>query len=207
MSCSAARLVLTFMALLAWSLQAEPASAQAPGSQVSIRSPQTGEALQGQVTITGTSDVAGFVSAEVSFAYANDPTDTWFLIAASSRPVRDGTLAIWDTTTITDGLYTLRLRVTLADGSYVDVTVPDLRVRNYTPVETDTPTLVPLQATPISEVTITATPFPTPTALPPNPAALSQSRIYASLGYGVVGAFLFFLILGMWIWARGKSKT
>lgn len=195
------------MALLAWSLQAEPASAQAPGSQVSIRSPQTGEALQGQVTITGTSDVAGFVSAEVSFAYANDPTDTWFLIAASSRPVRDGTLAIWDTTTITDGLYTLRLRVTLADGSYVDVTVPDLRVRNYTPVETDTPTLVPLQATPISEVTITATPFPTPTALPPNPAALSQSRIYASLGYGVVGAFLFFLILGMWIWARGKSKT
>jgi len=207
MSRPAARLVLTFVALLlAWSLRAEPASAQAPGSQVSIRSPQAGEALQGQVTITGNSNVAGFVLVEVSFSYANDPTNTWFLITSSSQPVAQGTLAVWDTTTITDGLYTLRLRVTLADGSYVDVTVLDLRVRNYTPVETDTPTPVPLQATPVPEATTTATPFPTPTALPPNPAALSQSRIYASLGYGVVGACLFFLLLGVWAWAR-RSKT
>jgi len=204
---TAARLALTFLALLAFSLRAEPVSAQAPGSQVSIRSPQAGEALWGQVTITGSSDVAGFVSAEVSFSYANDPTGTWFLIAASSQPARDGTLAVWDTTTITDGLYTLRLRVMLADGSYVDVTVPDLRVRNYTPVETSTPTVAPLQATPIAASTVTPTPFPTPTALPPNPAALSQSSIYASLGYGVVGAFLVLLIFGVYAWARRQSKT
>jgi hypothetical protein len=200
----AVRLMLIFLAWLAWSLRAEPASAQAPGSQVSIRSPQVGEALQGQVTITGTSDVAGFVSAEVSFSYTNDPTGTWFLIAARSQPVAQGTLAVWDTTTITDGLYTLRLRVTLGDDSHVDATIPDLRVRNYTPVETSTPTVVPVQATPIPNDTATATPFPTPTALPPNPAALSQSGIYASLGYGVVGALLFFLIIGLFAWARRR---
>ncbi|OIO90514.1 MAG: hypothetical protein AUK02_01065 [Anaerolineae bacterium CG2_30_58_95] len=201
------RLLLIFLALLAWSLRAEPALAQALSSQVSIRSPQAGEALQGQVTITGNSNVAGFVSAEVSFSYTNDPTGAWFLIAASDQPVAQGTLAVWDTTTITDGLYTLRLRVTLADGDFVDAIAPDLRVRNYTLVETSTPTAAPLQATPVPEATATATPYLTPTALPPNPAALSQSRIYASLGYGVVGALLFFLIFGVYAWARRHSKT
>ena len=199
------RLLLIFLAVLSRSLQAEPASAQAPGSQVSIRSPQAGEALQGQVTITGNSGVAGFVSAEVSFSYANDPTGTWFTITTSNQPVTQGTLAVWDTMTITDGIYTLRLRVTLADGNYVDVSVPDLRVRNYIPIETNSPTVALVQATPPPNATAMATPYPTPTALPPNPAALSPSSIYASLGYGVVGALLFFLMFSVYTWAR-RSK-
>jgi hypothetical protein len=194
----AVHLLLIFMALLAWSLRAEPVSAQVPSSQVSIRSPQAGEALQGQVMITGNSDIAGFVSTEVSFSYANDPTGTWFLIAASNQPMAQGTLAVWDTTTITDGLYTLRLRVMLADGNFLDAIVPDLRVRNYTPVETDTSTIAPLQTTPIPNATSTATPFPTPTALPPNPAALSPSSIYASLGYGAFIVAALFLLYGLY---------
>jgi hypothetical protein len=199
----AVRLLLIFLALLAWSLQAEPALAQAPGSQVSIRSPLVGEALQGQVTITGSSNAAGFASAEVSFAYANDPTGTWFLITSSGQPVAQGTLAAWDTMTITDGLYTLRLRVKLGNGSYVDAIVPDLRVRNYTPLETSTPTAAPLQATPVTNATATATPYPTPTVLPPNPAALSPSSIYASLGYGALIVAALFLLFGLYARLRG----
>jgi len=203
MSRSAVRLLLVFLTFLAWSLWAEPASAQVPGSQVSIRSPQAGEALQGQVTITGNSDVAGFVSVEVSFSYANDPTGTSFLIAVSSQPVAQGALAVWDTTTVTDGLYTLRLRVTLADGSYVDVTVPDLRVRNYTPVETSTPTAAPVHATPVLNAIATVTPYPTPTSLPSNPVALSPSRIYTSLGYGALIVASLFLLFGLYARLRG----
>jgi len=203
MSRSAVSLLLVFLTFLAWLLWAEPASAQVPGSQVSIRSPQAGEALQGQVTITGNSDVTGFVSVEVSFSYANDPTGTSFLIAVSSQPVAQGALAVWDTTTVTDGLYTLRLRVTLADGSYVDVTVPDLRVRNYTPVETSTPTAAPVHATPVLNAIATVTPYPTPTSLPSNPVALSPSRIYTSLGYGALIVASLFLLFGLYARLRG----
>jgi hypothetical protein len=153
--------------------------------------------------------VPGFVSAEISFAYADNPTDTWFQIAVNSQPVIAGNLASWDTTTITDGTYCLRLRVYLSDGTFLDVIVPDLRVRNYTPVETITPapTLTPT-ATPQVEFTATllptttptatpspiATPFPTPTALPVNPAALTPQDIYASIGSGAVVAMILFFI-------------
>jgi hypothetical protein len=207
MSRPAVRLLTILLALLAWSLRAGPVSAQAPGSQVSILSPQAGGVLQGQVTITGNNNITGFVSAEISFGYTHDPTDTWFLIASSSQPVTQGTLAVWDTTTITDGLYALRLRVRLGDGSYVDAIVPDLRVRNYTPVETNTPTAVLLESTPVPNATATATPYPTPTALPPNPAALTPINVYTSFGYGVAGVLLFFLIIGVYAWARRQSKT
>ena len=203
MSRPVVRFLVVLLLLLTWLTRASPVSAQAPGSLVSIRSPQAGEALQGQVTITGSSNVAGFASAEVSFAYANDPTGTWFLITSSGLPVAQGTLAVWDTMTITDGLYTLRLRVKLDVGSYVDAIVPALRVRNYTPVETSTPTAAPLQATPVTNATATATPYPTPTALPPNPAALSPSNIYTSLGYGALVVAALFLLFGLYTRLRG----
>lgn len=187
--------------LLTGSLQTGSMAAQATGSEVSLRSPQAGEVLQGQVTITGDSDITGFVTAEISFAYASDSTNTWFLIASSSQPVTDGTLAIWDTTTITDRTYTLRLRVQRADGTFLDATVPDLRVRNYTPIETATPTVRPLvpdspTATPVA--TATPAPNPTPTPIPPNPAALTARAIYVNLGYGALAATLFFILFGLY---------
>jgi hypothetical protein len=194
--------LLILLVSLTWTLRVAPALAQAPGSQAAIHSPQAGEALQGRVTISGSSDVTGFVMAEVAFAYADDPTGTWFRIAAGGQPVRDGTLAVWDTTTITDGLYTLRLRVTLADGSFADALAPDLRVRNYTPVETATPTAAPLEATPIPAATSTATPFPTPTPLPPNPAALTASAIYSSLGYGALSVIAILILLALYLRLR-----
>jgi hypothetical protein len=104
-----------------------------------ITSPRQGEALQGILSIQGSSDVAGFALQDVSFAYASDRTGTWFQIASSDKPVKQDVIATWDTTTITDGDYVLRLRVYLQDGSSLDFTVPNLRVRNYTPIETSTP--------------------------------------------------------------------
>jgi hypothetical protein len=204
MSRPAVRLLTILLALLAWSLRAGPVSAQAPGSQVSILSPQAGGVLQGQVTITGNNNITGFVSAEIFFTYTHDPTDTWFLIASSSQPVTQGMLAVWDTTTITDGLYALRLRVTLGDGSYVDAIVPDLRVRNYTPVETNTPTAVPLESTPVPKATATATPYPTPTALPPNPAALTPLNIYTSLGYGALSVVVIIVLFAFYLRLRNR---
>ena len=167
-------------------------------------SPRQGNALQGVVTITGTSAVAGFLSSEVAFSYAGDTTGTWFLIAASSQPLDSATLATWDTTTITDGNYSLRLRVILTDGSHLDVTVLDLRVRNYTLVETPTPAPTELQPTPTPTATQTPTPFPTPTPLSRNPAILTPVDVSVSIIYGGVGAVAFLIVFGLYLRLRRK---
>jgi hypothetical protein len=169
-----------------------------------IDSPQQGEVLQGVVTIRGSSNGTGFLSSEIDFAYAGDTTGTWFLIATSTQPVDSDILATWDTTTITDGNYNLRLRVYLTDGSHLDATVPDLRVRNYTPVETPTPAPTALQPTPVPTTTLTPTPFPSPTALPPNPAVMTPADVSTSLAYGGLGAVLLLVLLGIYLWLRRK---
>jgi hypothetical protein len=162
-----------------------------------VVSPRPGEALQGKIAITGTSDAIGFLSSELAFAYPGDPTGTWFLIAQSGQPVQAGMLAEWDTTAITDGTYTLRLRVFLDDGTSLEILVPDLRVRNYTPVETATPDPISATGTPTLFAVTPTIRLPTSTPLPPNPAALTPSRILSSLGYGALAAvaFLFFLFI------------
>jgi hypothetical protein len=161
-------------------------------AQVNIDSPASGEALQGVVSISGTSETPGFRIAEVSFAYQSDPTGTWFLIQNSTIPVSDGVLASWDTSTITDGLYLLRVQVFLEDGQVLESLVHGLRVRNYTAVETSTPRAVvtgPQQPTqtpsPLSDYVPVAS---EPKAMPTNPAQLSQQHIQKSVlqGAGVV---------------------
>ena len=167
-----------------------------------ILSPGQGEVLQGVVTVKGTSNVTGFLSSELAFAYVGDTTGTWFMIAASSQPVDQNALATWDTTTITDGNYTIRLRVHLADGSSLEFTVPNLRVRNYTPVETATPAPTALSPTLTPTITLTVTPFPPPTALPGNTAILTTVDLSKSIAYGGLAAMLFLILLGIYLRLR-----
>ena len=114
------RVLLPFVLLLIAAQTAPP---------IAITSPAAEEVLRGPVTVTGTLDVPSFASAHLDFAYASNPTDTWFTIQAFSGPVVDSTLAAWDTTSITDGDYILRLRVDFEDGTFQEVTVP-VRVGN-----------------------------------------------------------------------------
>jgi hypothetical protein len=171
-----------------------------------ISAPVPGEALQGSVPITGTTDVPGFISAEVSFAYLDDPTETWFLIYSSNQAVIDGLITTWDTTGITDGNYTLRLQVTLSDGSSRETFVSPLRVRNYTAIETPTPLPTQPTATPLPTITPTPSPFPTPTPLSVNPAVLSSTELFSSILYGGSAAALIFIIIGIYLWLRWRLK-
>ena len=171
---------------------------------IALTSPNTGDILRGQVTITGTTDVPGFVSAKLDFAYASNQTGNWFALQTLSQPVQDSALFTWDTTTVTDGEYVLRLQVFLADSTTREVTVP-VRIQNDTPIPTTTPvptaTLeefvsvqIPTPFLLAASATPTDVPRPTPTRLPANPVALSQNEIYASLGRGalvIIGLFVF----------------
>ncbi len=198
------------LVLIALPVTSVRANAQMQDQGPVIITPTGGQALQGASTITGSTDLAGFQRYELHFAYQNNPTGTWFLIAESDTPVENGALAQWDTTTISDGDYSLRLTVTLQDGSQQSAIVEGLRVRNYTLIETVTPTPVPPTATmapatqhPTSTATSTSAPSSTPpeytaTPLPPNPAALSKEQALLSLGKGALGGLAAFVILGLY---------
>jgi hypothetical protein len=192
---------------------------QSAAPVASITAPLNGQALQGIVTISGSAAGAGFQAAELSFAYAGDRSTggadqrTWFLIRQIPSPVTQDVLAQWDTTTISDGVYDLQLVVTLEDGQQVSALVSQVRVRNYSPVETDTPTAVPPSATPLPSGTPTPTSTPAPTAtitpsptlaqptqtlLPTNPAQLSRQALAASMSRGALAAIGLLSLLGVY---------
>ena len=177
---------------------------------IAIISPAPDEILRGQVTITGKVDVPSFVSVQLDFAYVSNPTNTWFNIQTFSQPLVDATLATWDTTSITDGDYVLRLRVNFEDGTSQEVTVP-IKIGNDA---LPTPTIEP-SSTPEPESVLIPTPFllaasptptevprPTPTALPANPVSLGQNQIYASLGRGALVILGLFAVAGLIIRVR-----
>jgi hypothetical protein len=185
------RFLLPLMLLLISAQDAPP---------LAITNPTPEAVLRGAVTITGSTAIPNFIFAQLDFAYALDSSDTWFNIQTLSRPLVGSTLAVWDTTSISDGDYVLRLRVTLEDGTFQEVLVPFM-VMNDTvlPTPTSGPTSTPEAAfqipTPFllaASPTPTDLPRPIPTMLPPNPASLGQNQIYGSLGRGalvIVGLF------------------
>ena len=191
------RLLLLFVFLLT-AAQDEP--------PITITSPLADEVLRGTVTITGTTEIPNFFSAELDFAYASNPTGTWFAIQTLSQPVTDSTITTWDTTSISDGDYILRLRVSLLDNTFQEITVP-IQIGND--VAPSTPTVIPTATLSTIEVQIptpfllaasptpTAPPRPTPTAFPTNPASLGQSAIFASLGRGALVILGLFALSGL----------
>jgi len=182
-----------------------PAAAQGSAAPA-ITAPADGDVVQGPVAIRGTTDVPNFASSELAFGYAGDSTDTWFQIHSSSLPVSNDVIAVWDTTSITDGAYVLRLRVNLLDGTTQDARI-SLQVRNYTQPPTPTPTAAPAvtaTAQPAIQiptaVIISASETPTtapvllatPSALPPNPAGITPGEVFSGFWKGalLVGALV-----------------
>ena len=176
-----------------------------------ITAPTEGQVLRGQVSITGTTEMSNFASAELDFAYASDSTGSWFLIQTFSHPVANSTIAAWDTTSISDGDYILRLRVTLQDGSSQDATVkvkvqnqasPPTIITTITPVITSTPAITPQPSTPVvvvaSPTSTSSSVFPTLTPLPPNPVEVKPGEIFAGIQHGalvIAGLFVIFAAL------------
>ena len=159
------------------------------------------------VQITGNMAVPNFASSELAFKYASDSADNWFTIQTFLQPTADSDLAVWDTTTLTDGDYNLRLRIFMIDGTFQDVQVSDLKIRNDTPEPTEvvlTETALPqfnaATSLPVlSQLTSTAIiTFPSSTPLPANPASVTNSSIYATFGRGaliVLVLFIFFSLI------------
>jgi len=197
---------LVFTVILALgSLDLTRAQEEDEAPQGGIRAPSAGEALQGDMPIIGTTAIPGFEAWALSFAYVDDSTGTWFLIAEGTTPIEEDVITHWNTTTITDGSYHLRLVIDLDKGEMVEFVVPNVRIRNYTPVETSTPTLTPTidPASASATPTPTATPIPpTPTLLPTNPIEISNRDFANSLSQGGMTALVIFLVIGLYVSIR-----
>jgi hypothetical protein len=181
-------------------------------SNVIIISPEPGQPLQGTILIIGEINTEDSLKLEISFSYADNPRDTWFLIHEFDETIPQEINLEWDTNALTDGQYTLRMVLTSDEGEFV-TTIPGLRVRNYSVIETSTPrpTATPAPAdtrAPTVTLTMTITPIPlTATPLPPNPAQINSRDIGLSLGKGAAAAVGLFAFFGLYQFARNRRRS
>ena len=107
----------------------------------------------------------------------------------------------WDTSQITDGEYDLRVVAEYNGGAAIYELVTNLRIRNYSPVETATPGVEPEGTAEEVPLSASDTPLPrmTSTPLPVNPYELGTGDLQqVILVSGVVVAGFFFV--GMIYW-------
>lgn len=183
-------------------------------ANISITSPLPGDILRGQVEILGNMDIPDFSSAKLAFSYgsASNSADSWFTIQTFPQPAATSTITTWDTTVLTDGDYTLHLRVFLQDGSSQDVVVSDLKIRNDIVLPTDTPIIVvspQFVETPLPVVTekpaMAVVTFPSSTPLPVNPVSVTNLSIYTNFTRGALIVLAVFIFAGVFLRFRNKS--
>ena len=171
-----------------------------------ITYPEAGSTINGIVEIRGSIPETDFESATISYAYDGSEVENWFQIAKIDAPMQDVVLAKWDTTTITDGTYQLKLSVTTTSGSVNEVIIGQISVKNYThPAATTLPnvdserTRIPLPSPETVELK-------QPTPLPVNPAAADSEQLKTSMVFGIVIAVMALILLFLYSTIR-KSRT
>ncbi len=184
---------LALLALMHLPVAPAPAR-QAPG-YAEITQPSPGSPVEGIVTIRGSANHPSFASYDLSFAYAQDTTGTWFPIGSPATvPVVDGALGLWDTTPISPGRYILRLRVFLSTGAVLESQVRDLPVGLPVPVASAGP------ASPTSQLAIaTSTPIPAREASPQQQPPQARNPVRAALGIGGAMAAAGLLLFGAFV--------
>ena len=120
-----------------------PSSTPLPVSIV-ILSPVSGNVVAGNVQILGSAIYPQFLQYQVEFGPDPNPGNLWFpATSAVTSPVLNGLLGIWNTTTVQDSRYQLRLRVYLRDGTLLTTVIGNIAVQNRinTPVPSATPNI------------------------------------------------------------------
>lgn len=171
--------------------------------ELSILSPGSGEVVRGVVQVTGSTGANSFASYNLAYAYESSDTTNWFPIADASQPVNSGILGSWDTSTITDGNYSLRLVVILQDSSQNEILTKNVQVRNYTSPESTAGT----------GSTITEVPGQTQQTGPdekalsePNPASLEQIELKQAVIKGLAFGGGIIVLLGIYVLIRRASR-
>jgi hypothetical protein len=141
--------------------QAAPPALNCTAANAAITAPQAGVALNGLVQIEGTASLGG-VFQYYKLEVAANGTENYTVIGGLVRQqVVNGQLGVWDSASVPDGTYSIRLRVVDTTGNYCEVLASGLQVQNSsppTPTSADTPTPAQTEVTPSSAVVPTAAP-------------------------------------------------
>ncbi|MEE4193570.1 MAG: hypothetical protein V2J07_00075 [Anaerolineae bacterium] len=168
-------------------------------NEVKLTDPSDGDVLRGTISIYGNTDVVGFKSYVLEFAYENGTNETtWFLIAESEEKIANDVLGTWDTLQITDGDYRLRLTVYMDDDKPEYDTVTELKVRNYTPLREDevsTQEVLPTSALVFEETETTENPE-------------KDGSLWGSMLRGMMYTVLVIVILaaGLWFYTQQNRR-
>lgn len=179
------RLILAFVVCILAFLPARMVLAR--DGDIAILSPRAGEGVQGRVVISGYIKASNYQRYDVDFADETNAAPGWYPVGSAEKIADDGTLAIWDTSSISDSNYSLRLTVYLNDGTTSTTTVTGVRVRNYSPMEPITPAPdgeAVAEATPTAVSLLPASADAAATAA--NPAEVSPGRFQLILAGGIV---------------------
>jgi hypothetical protein len=117
--------------------------------------------------------------------------------------VANGILTVWDTSTISDGDYKIKVTVNYTGGEAQEVVVNQVLVRNYTPVQS---TATPVPQVMVNPETITptfmATQLAVATPYPLNPGALTALQVRSGLQFGIILGVLAMAALGIYVLLR-----
>ena len=181
-----------------------PAMAQEEaGPTAGISWPPSVYVLRGEASLKGTVNIPGMTSYYLEYRALDEdltaPASRAFLpLSLPSRtPVLDDVLGVWDTTTVPDGLYEVRLKViTPADDMLFHVVGP-LRVENegmpVTAVVVPAEVIVPARVivTPTAEVVVVREVTPVPVAAPMVTARVNANvRTGDSIRFRAIDALL-----------------
>ncbi len=150
-----------------------------------LDSPAARSVVSGVVTITGTAIAPGFRFYLLEYNVDPTPSDApWMPIQAPvSQQARHSVLGAWDTQSLADGRYIIRLTVVYGETGQAAQAQVQVQVSNATP----TPRPIPPTSTP-SPVPGTPTPGPSPTPLIQQPPTRTPRPPEAPAGAGAGAA-------------------
>ncbi len=134
-----------------------------------IAQPEQDTAVRGVVQVVGTATHPQFQRYELYYAPWPVPSDqSWVFVGDAhfqQQPL--GLLGTWDSRSVPDGTYGLRIRVVKQDGNYIDSDPLRVLVANTRPAETATPS-------------VTDTPTIEPTPMPATATIVVQSPMLST---------------------------
>jgi PKD repeat protein len=130
---------------------------QPPGQQVPVSivilSPIPGNVVAGNIQVLGSAMHPQFLQYQLEYGPDPNPGNLWYAATGPiQQPVMNNLLGIWNTGTVQDGTYQLRLRVFLRDATSLSTVVNNIRIQNRVP--TQVPSATPNIARPIAAFTV-----------------------------------------------------
>ncbi len=119
---------------------AAPAQVNCSPANAAITAPAGGATVNGVVQIEGTANLGGDFQ-YYKLEFSPQGRDAYTVFGGLVRQqVNGGQLAVWDSASVPDGAYNLRLRVVDLTGNYCEAVVTGINVQNSAPAKpTDTP--------------------------------------------------------------------